>query len=247
MSQKPENGEFGGARYREWKRWDADNFGSYDRVLATAFRLELARSGVVFERPPSILEIGFGNGSFACWVRDQGWNYLGIEIDPELVKRGISKNLEVYGTDVDLTTVAAGRKFDGVIAFDVLEHLDIDDIVSLLRTIKHHLAPNGRIIARVPSGDSPFSRAIQYGDITHRSVLGSGIVQQIADMAGLRAAQIRAPAFPLLGVGPVRALRRLGVLALRNLIKPVVNLAFHDNQPRVIEPNMVIVLVRQDI
>ena len=125
--------------------------------------------------------------------------------------------------------------------FDVLEHLDFDAIAALLQDIKPLLAADGRIIARVPNGDSPFSRAIQYGDITHRSVLGSGSVRQLASRVGLRLVQIRAPAFPLAGLGVVKALRRCAVQIVRSIVKSVVNFAFHDNQPRVIEANMMIV------
>jgi SAM-dependent methyltransferase len=243
MAKKFAAYDYDEASYRDWKNWQASDFGVYDPVLANAFKQELARSGVPVGQRLSILEIGFGNGAFAGWVRDQGWSFVGTELDPELVRRAAAKGLEVYPTDVDLTSVAAGRKFDAVVAFDVLEHLDFDANVSLLRTIKLNLAPDGRVIARFPSGDSPFSRAIQYGDITHRCVLGSGVIRQLADMAGLRVMQVRAPVFPLRGVGIVRGLRRCAVYALRRLVKVVVNVAFHDNQPTVIEPNMVVVFM----
>ena len=242
VRQQSRHTNFRPSAYREWKGWGDEKFGAYDPVQSVSFRCELADSGVPLSQPLSILEIGFGNGAFAGWVLDQGWGFVGTELDPELVERGRRRGLEVYKSDAGLTDIAAGRKFDAIIAFDVLEHLDFDDIVDLLNAARQCLVPGGRLIARVPSGDSPFSRAIQHGDTTHRTTLGSGVVRQLAAESGCRVVQIRAPVFPLRGVGTVRALRRSGILALRALIKAVVNLAFHDNQPRVVEPNMVIVL-----
>jgi hypothetical protein len=128
----------------------------------------------------------------------------------------------------------------------VLEHLSTDEIVTLLASVARSLADGGIFLARFPSGDSPFARATQYGDMTHRTVIGSGIIEQLAQAANLDVVQVRPPVFPLLGLGVRRFCRRLPVALLRAVASKAINLAFNDNQPRVMTPNMVVVLRRRD-
>jgi 2-polyprenyl-3-methyl-5-hydroxy-6-metoxy-1,4-benzoquinol methylase len=228
--------------YRSWKSWTEDAFGDATKVEKHTFCAELRLAGVRFDERLRVLEIGFGNGAFASWVMSQGWMFVGTEIDRELVVRARAKGWDAHYADERLADIASGKQFDLVVAFDVLEHLTLPEIVNLLVSVKSLLAPNGKFLARFPSGDSPFSRAMQYGDLTHRSVIGSGIVTQLALQTGLRVVQIRAPAFPLFGLGIKRFVRRMGVLMVRTLIARMVNFAFHDNRPKVIEQNLVIVL-----
>lgn len=235
-------GLFGPEVYRSWKSWSEDTFGNLGDVEKRTFQAELELAGTPFDEKLRVLEIGFGNGSFATWVKSQGWIYVGTEIDRELVLRARSRGFDVHDASEALSVIAAGRRFDLVVAFDVLEHFTLVEIDDFLMRMKNVLAPGGRFLARFPSGDSPFSRAIQYGDLTHRSIIGSGIITQLALKAGLHVVQIRSPAFPILGLGIKRCIRRIGVMLLRILIARIINLAFHDNRPRIIEPNMVIVL-----
>ena len=228
--------------YREWKSWTANRFGEVNEVQALEFWTELKLAGVPIGAKLRTLEIGFGNGAFASWAVSQGWIFVGIEADQELVDRAVAKGWEAHHAEESLATIVANREFDLIVAFDVLEHLTHHEILSFLESIASALAPSGKFIARIPSGDSPFARSIQYADITHRSITGSGIVHQLAQQAGLNVVEIRAPAFPIFGLGAKRAVRRMGVAVLRAVVTYIVNVAFHDNQRRVVAPNMVIIL-----
>jgi SAM-dependent methyltransferase len=230
------------SQYREWKKWDKGTFGLCNPIAARYFEVELDRAEVDITAKLALLEIGFGNGSLARWALDRNWTYVGTEIDPDLVERAQARGFEVWRTE-SLTDAFPGRcDFDVVVAFDVLEHLTIAQIVPFLKEIRRRLKPTGRFIARFPSGDSPFSRALQHGDMTHRSSIGSAMVEQLAISSGLRVTQIRAPSLPLSGVGVRGAVRRAALLAIRILIAGLLRLIYFDNQPRVIDPNMLIVL-----
>ena len=67
---------------------------------------------------------------------------------------------------------------------------------------------------------------------------------QFCVATGLTAEQIRHPAFPLTGVGVRRMTRRAPIAAVRWLTRTFVRTFFYDGQPRVVDPNMVIVLSR---
>lgn len=231
-----------GSDYRAWKSWSADAFGKVDQVEGRYLQAELRAAGADLGAVLTVLEIGFGNGAFAAWARARGWRYSGTELDPELVARALAAGMDAHHAGDPIASIAPGSSFDLVVAFDVLEHLGLDEIGALLDAVRARLAPGGRFIARFPSGDSPFAGAIQHGDLTHRSVIGSGMVEQLALGGGLRVLQVRAPAFPVTGMGIRRLLRRLPIVVGRALVGRVLRLLYFDNQPRVIEPNMLVVL-----
>ena len=229
--------------YEDWKQWTENSFGTWTAADAAYFSAELARSGVTSCKGVRIFEIGFGNGAFAGYVRSKGSKYSGAELNETLIERARELGLDVFegGIKQPLATGSQGA-FDVVVAFDVLEHLDVVDIKSFLIDANKLLRPGGVVLARVPSGDSPFGRAIFHGDITHRTALGSSAVRQLATQTGFAVIDIGPPRLPLLGLGPVRAMRRGAIRFAQKIIARLINLVFHDGQPRVITANLVFVL-----
>jgi SAM-dependent methyltransferase len=231
-----------GQPYEEWKSWKPEDFGRFDAVEARYFEAELESAGVRVGKGTRILEIGFGNGRFAGWVASKGAEYCGTELNEGLVSLAKRKGLDAFPATSRLEELAGGRPFDCVLAFDVLEHLTVEEIVTLFRSVCASLAEQGRFVARVPSGDSPFSGPIQYGDATHKTIIGSGMVHQLVQGSGLEVVDVRCTAFPITGLGMRRFLRRLPVVVVRALVSRLLNAAFNDNQPRIMTPNMVMVL-----
>ncbi|MFK7945207.1 MAG: class I SAM-dependent methyltransferase, partial [Paracoccaceae bacterium] len=205
------------------------------------YTAELARSGVS-GRGLSVLEIGLGNGQFAAWCLARDHSYAGTEIDSELVDRAREAGLDAHVAPDSLTAIWPDETFDLVCAFDVLEHLTHDQIITMLGEIRSLLRPGGRVVARFPSGDSPFSLGMYNGDITHRSHLGWGAVRQICLEVGLEPVQIRHPVLPIKGLGLKRAIRRAMVAAMRWAIRGFVRQVYFGGTPRVVDPNMLIVL-----
>ncbi len=224
--------------YRDWKRWDASSFGALAAEEAACFRAEIARCQLA-GGPLDVLELGFGNGSFLAFCSRSGWSVTGIEADEELVRRAREHGFEAHHSAEPIGDIAGDREFDLIAAFDVFEHIETDALIGLLAELKSVLKPSGRILARFPSGDSPFSGAMYHGDMTHRSYLGSGKVQQIAIAAGLELVSMTGAALPLRGVGLRRASRRIPVLLVRRLIFGLFRAAFYANTARVLDPNAV--------
>lgn len=234
----------GSGAYRDWKSWDEGTFGALSTVNRRYFEEELATSGVTLTADSNVLEIGFGNGNFATLCRDLGSGYTATEIDPELVDRANAAGFTAVLAPDDLAAAFPDQRFDLIACFDVLEHLTQDQITAMLTQFRALLSDTGKILARFPSGDSPFSVAMYNGDITHRSWIGRGAVLQYCVATGLKAEQIRHPALPLSGIGLKRTLRRAPIVAVRWLTRKFVRTFFYDGQPRVVDPNMVIVLTR---
>jgi 2-polyprenyl-3-methyl-5-hydroxy-6-metoxy-1,4-benzoquinol methylase len=228
------------AGYRDWKGWNAETFGAVDRASRRYFEAELAAEGIQSLGGLRVLEIGFGNGAFAAWARQSGAEYVGVEAIPELVAAARQAGIDAYqySDDLDLAHVST-ESMGLIVAFDVFEHLALPDLHKMLSRCRDLLSPGGVLLARVPSGDSPFGRATQYGDLTHRLVLGSSAVRQIALNAGLEVKSVRSLAFPICGVGLVSGMRRLLVSAARHACHRFISLVLMGGGSPVLTPNMV--------
>ena len=102
-------------------------------------------------RAPRHLDVGCSTGFVVEAARNEGWDAIGIDLNPSAIEFGRSRGL-------DLRTVAledagfAPRAFDVVSLFDVLEH--VLEPARTLRACAELLAPGGIIFLYVPNFDS---------------------------------------------------------------------------------------------
>jgi 2-polyprenyl-3-methyl-5-hydroxy-6-metoxy-1,4-benzoquinol methylase len=228
--------------YRAWKGWNQSSFGTYDKATAAYFAAETLMCGFANLKGIKVLEIGFGNGAFARWAVDQEATYVGTEIIPELLDCAREAGLTVIDGTTPSPLAVLQQAVDLVVAFDVFEHFDVGTLREQLVQIKGCLRRGGCLFMRVPSGDSPFALAIQNGDLTHRTFLGSSALQQLADHAGLTLLAIREPSFLFRGIGLRAIIRRIAITALRRAIFPVITHGFMGGGHPVLTPNLVAVL-----
>lgn len=238
----PERNDRNDSAYLSWKGWEQESFGNFSRKDSVYYSLELKQSGIRIDKRSAVLEIGFGNGSFCGWTRNFTEHYVGIEANQQLLERARLAGIEAYPADQPLDQCLAGHQFDLIAIFDVLEHLDIESIINLLRSCRDHLAPDGIILFRVPSGDSPFSGPLINGDITHRTLLGRRAVEQLATMLALNVVAVRGQAFPVLGMGFGMALNRSAIVAVRAITSRLVNAIYNGNEKMVVDLNLVALL-----
>jgi len=229
--------------YADWKGWDAEAFGCCSRAEALVFAQELRSAGVASPRGLRVLELGFGNGTFAAWCVQSGAQWVGTELSDALVGRAHAKGWQAFQS-ADLADLDPMQAFDLVVAWDVLEHIERKQIGLIMDRLRRSLKPGGVLIARVPSGDSPFGRSIQHGDMTHQLALGSMAVQQLCAASGFSEVRCREPALPVWGLGWRVALRRILVHALRRLVFPVVERGLMGATGLVLTPNLVFVARR---
>jgi len=232
--------------YRGWKGWRPDAFGAITAEDRAYFEGEFRRCGAGDLSDADVLEIGFGNGSFAAWCSEQGARYRGTEQIVELLEIARARGFDALDASMPLESFVDTGSVDLVVALDVFEHLELGDLRELVRSLAGLLKPSGLLVARVPSGDSPFSRSVQYGDLTHRTILGSSSIQQLADEVDLEVVQTREPAFPLRGLGIMACIRRSAVFLVRSLVYPLTTHALMGGGHPILTPNLVFVLRRPD-
>lgn len=228
--------------YSEWKGWTMGDFLHFTENEAIYYAAELKRAGFNELASPKCLELGFGNGAFAGWATSQGIAWTGVEVQRELVDLATARKLCVFASLEEAASFLGAGTIDLVVGFDVFEHLEAPELVEVLKGVYCVLKSGGVLLARVPSGDSPFGRAIFHGDITHRIALGSSAIHQLASQTGFEVMDVGPPQYPILGLGLVRAIRRGCIRLAQMIIARFINLVFHDGQPRVITANLVFVL-----
>lgn len=230
------------ASYRRWKFWNQDNFYVLPDEDRMYYSKELERCGIDTSKPLSVFEIGFGNASFAKYCHEHGFAYAGSELDPELVDRALSLDIEAFNAGQGISKMAGGRLFDLVVAFDVFEHVEVHSLIEMLKDAREILSEDGRIVARFPNGDSPFSAPIFNGDMTHRTLIGMGKLDQVCRISGLRIVRVHAQSITVLGLGVGNAVNKVLALAGRHLLSAILTRLYYGKQDLVFDPNMIAVL-----
>jgi len=232
--------------YVAWKGWKSTAFGRCNREQAVYFAAELRASGIKSVVGLMIGEIGFGNGEFAGWVQQAGGRWLGQECSTELQNRARAAGFTIISSTEGFAIGDGTDKFDLIVAFDVIEHLSLDEIRSILCDVKSALRDGGLLIIRCPSGDSPFSGSNYYGDLTHRTLIGSSAAVQLAMEVGLEPHQVRGAVLPIWGLGTIRAVRRMSVRVVRALTFYFIQHVLIGDSRAILSPNMIIALRKEE-
>lgn len=175
--------------YADWKGWDAAGFGQFNSCEGLFYDREVRAYLPPAPVGSTVVEIGFGNGSFLGWARTNGLNVIGIEIQPVLRERAEQAGFRVI-EDIGLLGPAS---VDIVAAFDVFEHIPYDALQETCRQAARLLKPGGYLVARFPNGDSPFALPLQNGDPTHVNAIGAGFIGELMRSTGFELKELRAP------------------------------------------------------
>lgn len=179
------------AQYSQWKGWGGEHrFGSFTPGDADYFAREL-RTASAGHAITDVLEVGFGDGVFIGYAASRGWKVTGTELSDFQVSLGREAGYDVHSPDY--VNELADASLDLIVAFDVLEHIPQDDVVSFLTTLASKLRPDGRMLLRYPNADSSLGNPLQYGDPTHVTEIGYFKMTYFAESSGLRILGYRAP------------------------------------------------------
>lgn len=222
--------------YSDWKGWDKSAPPGPSLIDMAIYEQEMARASIPVGS--QILELGFGGGTFLDWARSAGYATYGVETLDDMVRSAATRGHRVLLGELHNVKDRLPSDFDAVVAFDVLEHLDHDQLLHTLRTVAALLRPGGKLLARIPNGLSPFGRYYQYGDLTHRSVLHYRSLQQLGLPLGLRLAWYNNAARPYEKGFPAWFRSKL-----KGLVERIVGWLYFNGHPLPLDPNMTVVLV----
>lgn len=129
-----------------------------DRLLAAPDVHESTRAGLLAEhrvaffrsklgRCPRILEVGCGSGVMGRQYVEQGCEYVGVDLDPRVVR--VAKESGLDARQCDFIDSDLGGGFDVITASQVLEHITAPH--RFMQSAIHHLSPRGVLHVDVPN------------------------------------------------------------------------------------------------
>jgi 2-polyprenyl-3-methyl-5-hydroxy-6-metoxy-1,4-benzoquinol methylase len=139
------------------------------------------------DRAARIVEIGCGHGALLHVAAEAGYtNMAGIDGSPSQV--AAAQRLGINGVRLGEGHAALAEEkdasLDAVIVFDVLEHLDRDELIRMADETFRVLKSGGRWIIHVPNGMAPFAGASLYGDLTHELAFTPDSLAQLVYATG---------------------------------------------------------------
>ncbi len=135
-----------------------------------------------------MLDIGCGDGNFVYWLNKQGYaNAHGIDISAEQIARGEKMGIKnLVCADLIEYLTKGEKKYDFIIARDVIEHFTRNEVFEILALVNKNLTDNGRFVMQVPNGQGLYFTTIFYGDYTHEMAYTVSSVNQIILNTGYR-------------------------------------------------------------
>jgi SAM-dependent methyltransferase len=126
-------------------------------VLLMDDKMESERPGM----PHGILDLGCSGGQLVKDFKGFGWFAVGLEGSDYSAKHGRANWPELHGKNLftcDITkpfqvrSNGTAAQFDIITAWEVLEHIHVDDLPALLDNVRRHLRPGGMLVASTCSG-----------------------------------------------------------------------------------------------
>jgi SAM-dependent methyltransferase len=120
------------------------------------FRVAQTLAGATLSQAKRIAEFGCGNGVVQRQIEIvYGRPVDGFDLNEFALLHNISRSGAIYCYDIHDRRRDLERRYDLVLLFDVLEHIEDED--AFLQSLLFHLVPGGRIIINVPAGQYLFS------------------------------------------------------------------------------------------
>jgi len=140
-----------------------------------------------------ILDAGCGWGGFLSFLQSKRYTDLtGVDSSPQQVE--IAQRLGLQQVEVGDIFDALHKytnHYSCIVAFNVLEHLDKDQVLPFLKAAKAALRPNGCLLLELPNANSPFGSRTRYWDFTHELSFTPTSLFQIFEVVGFSQVQLR--------------------------------------------------------
>lgn len=134
-----------------------------------------------------ILDIGCGYGKNLKILEKYGYyNTFGIDISLEqieIAKKNNIKNVECINA-IDFLKNSK-EKYDVILLIDVLEHIELEESIELIKLINKSLNENGSLYIQVPNAYSLFM-PLRYADLTHLRAYTYHSLTQLMNLANFK-------------------------------------------------------------
>lgn len=132
------------------------------------------------------LDIGFGRGEFIDLLKSVKLNNIeGVDINGKYISKAREKNLVVYEDDGLRHLYLSEKKYYGISAFHLIEHLDFSELFDLLLVCSKKLVKGGILILETPNVENMAVASTSfYVDHTHKLKLPSLLLKTLLKFFG---------------------------------------------------------------
>ena len=133
-----------------------------------------------------VIDVGCGRGEFLELLLEVGTDARGIEIDSELVRDCVERQLPVqYGEAVAWLGTAADDGIGGLALIQVVEHLSPQGLVDFVQLAARKVRPGGRVVVETVNPQSLYTFAHAfYLDPTHHAPVHPAYLMFLFQEAG---------------------------------------------------------------
>jgi 2-polyprenyl-3-methyl-5-hydroxy-6-metoxy-1,4-benzoquinol methylase len=175
------------------------------------------------DRTAEILDLGCGHGAFLYFLAKAGYTRaFGVDTSSEQINKAHELGIDTAHCRPAFEYVSGlkSESLDMVILFDMLEHLERQELFNLLDEVQRVLRHGGVCLVHVPNGEGIFGMKIRFGDLTHVQAFTQNSARQLLSAIGF--SQIRCYEERPVVHGIVSLVRRvlwaLGTLQFRLLL-----------------------------
>jgi 2-polyprenyl-3-methyl-5-hydroxy-6-metoxy-1,4-benzoquinol methylase len=144
-----------------------------------------------------VLDLGCGTGDLLALLKVNGYaNCDGVDVSSDAVAACRERGLDVRRIDEieQIQPVTQADRYDIVIMSHVLEHIEKDRIIPVLKHIREQvLVSTGKMVIMVPNAQSSTGCYWAYEDFTHRTLFTAGSLRYVLLSAGFDAIQFLDP------------------------------------------------------
>ena len=157
------------------------------RAASAYYRAELA-SILPASRDARIAEVGCGFGHLLRFLADAGYRHLAAcDLDPRLAAataRRLLGRATVTHREARAYLLDHPGEFDLVLAYDILEHFDLEGAYAFATAAKAALRPGGLAVFRTPNMANVLGGYSRFMDLTHRIGFTEQSAGQLLHAAG---------------------------------------------------------------
>jgi 2-polyprenyl-3-methyl-5-hydroxy-6-metoxy-1,4-benzoquinol methylase len=172
---------------------DFDHLGFTERFRGTTeeIRGHQRRYLPLFEGVSDVLDAGCGRGEFLELLREAGIGAVGVDADQAMVYR--CRHLGLGAIQDDALHFLRGRpeqSHGGILAAHLVEHLEREDIVELVRLAFTRLRPAGVLVIETVNPTCLLTYATFYGDFTRVGPVPPLALKWLAESCGFAEVEI---------------------------------------------------------
>lgn len=136
-----------------------------------------------------VVELGAGAGHFLAYLRRKGFTRLrGVDLSAPLVALAKAQDLDVgHGEARDFLAGLADASCAAVVAIDLVEHLQRDELLETVKACRRVLQPGGVLLVQTVNGQGLFPGQVMFGDYTHVTILNPASLTQVLALCGFEA------------------------------------------------------------